>query len=139
MIVKQQLTTERYGVHDITADVLAAIAKSGVKNGTVTVQVPHSTAGIAAGVFCDGDVALDIMNETRRIVPARITYRHETSADDAAGHIKAALFGNSATTILLEGRPVGGDHLGWYLLEYDGPRERTFYIAVMADGGEVQA
>ena len=136
MIVKKELSTQRYGVHDITADVLEVIRKSGVRNGTVTVQAPHSTAGIAACVYRDEDVAADLMNELRRVIPARITYRHETSPDDAAGHIKAALFGNSATTILLDGKPVGDEKLGWYFLEYDGPRARTFYVAVTADRQE---
>ncbi len=133
MIAKREIATTRHGVHDITAQVMEVVAHSGVKNGTVVVQTPDAAAGIVTGAPFDEDVAFDVMTELRRIVPARITYRHEASPDAAAGRIKSALFGNSAAAILLGGRPVGDEQMRWYLFEYDGPARRSFYVAVTED------
>ena len=124
MIEMQEITTKQNG---------EIVARSGVKDGIVTVQVPHSTAGVVATSFYDPKVMEDLMVEVKRLVPSRINFRHEEAPDDAAGHIKCALFGSSVTSILKDGAFVAEDALGWFLLEYDGPRNRRFYVSVIAD------
>ena len=133
MIEMRELTTEKNGVHDITAQVREIVAKSGVKNGIVTIEVPHSTAGVVATSFYDPKVKDDLMADIKRLIPSRITFQHEESPDDAAGHLKCALFGTSVTSILKDGAFVAEKALGYFLCEYDGPRKRQFYVAVMGD------
>ena len=133
MIEMKTVETKKNGVLDITAHVREVIAKSGIQNGIVTVEVPHSTAGVVATSFIDAAVQVDLMDEIKRLVPSRITFKHEEAPDDAAGHIKCALFGNSVTGILQNGALVSEKALGYFLTEYDGPRKRTFYVSVLGD------
>ena len=133
MIDMGTITTEKNGVHDITDQVKAIVEKSGVKNGIVTVEVPHSTAGVVATSFYDPLVKDDLAYEIKRLVPSRITFKHEEAPDDAAGHIKCALFGCSVTSILKDGAFVAEDALHYFLCEYDGPRNRKFYISIIED------
>lgn len=133
MIAMRELTTEKNGVHDITAEVKAIVAQSGVKNGIVTIEVPHSTAGVVSTSFYDTKVKEDLMDDIKRLVPSRITFKHEEAPDDAAGHLKCALFGTSVTSILKDSAFVAGEALGYFLCEYDGPRKRRFYVAVLED------
>ena len=72
MIEVRTITTEKNGVHDITTDVKEIIAKSGIKNGIVTVEVPHSTAGVVCTSFYDPLVKEDLMYEVKRLIPSRI-------------------------------------------------------------------
>ena len=73
------------------------------------------------------------MYEVKRLIPSRITFKHQDSPDDAAGHIKCALFGNSITSILCEGELVAENALAYFLVEYDGPRQRKFYVSIIED------
>lgn len=133
MIEVRELTTEKNGVHDITAEVKDIVEKSGVKNGIVTIEVPHSTAGVVATTFYDPLLREDLMYEIRRLVPSRITFKHEEAPDDASGHIKCALFGTSVTSILKDGAFVAEKALHYFVCEYDGPRKRQFYVSVIED------
>ncbi|MGI5888114.1 MAG: secondary thiamine-phosphate synthase enzyme YjbQ [Oscillospiraceae bacterium] len=128
-----ELTTEKNSVTDITPEMKRVLEKSGVKNGLIVVEVPHSTAGVMATTGGPVEVREDLMHEVKRVVPSRINFRHEESPDDAAGHIKCGLFGNSITGIVKDGKMVSDGKLGYFFMEYDGPRARKYCIAVMGE------
>ena len=125
--------TGKNSYHDLTADMKEVLAKSGVKNGMLVVEIPHSTAGVMATTGHVDAVRKDLVNEVKRLVPSRINFIHEESPDDAAGHIKCGLFGNSITSIVKDGEMVSNGKLGYFLMEYDGPRARKYVIAVMGE------
>lgn len=125
--------TTKNGVADMTPNMKAALERSGIKNGLLVVEVPHTTAGCMATILYMQDSHEDLMDEVKRLVPSRINFKHEESPDDAAGHVKCGLFGNSITSIVVDGKMVSDGRLGYFLTEYDGPRQRKYVVAVMGE------
>ncbi len=127
------LETEKGSVCDISADVWEAVKQSGIMNGIAVVETAHSTAGIVRTTSYAGAVLDDVVKEMRRLVPARINFKHEESPDDAAGHIKCALFGTSVSAIVRDGALVSENKLGIFFVEYDGPRSRCYDVCVVGE------
>lgn len=128
------MTTTYKGCVSITDQVLDFVEKSGVQEGFAVVSLPHSTAGLAITSFWDERGLQDLMDEIDRNVPARVTYKHQTSPFDAAGHVKNAIMGGYATLIIHKGKLVLGSSQGLVLVEYDGPREREYYLQIVNTG-----
>jgi secondary thiamine-phosphate synthase enzyme len=121
-------------LQNITAQVKAAVRDSGLADGICVVFVPHTTAGLVLNSGSDPATAADIGAELRRLVPTRVDFQHtyDTPAD-AAGHIKTALTGTSVTLIVAGSELVLGRSQSLMLAEFDGPRQRTVLVRVMAD------
>jgi secondary thiamine-phosphate synthase enzyme len=117
---------------DITGTVRDTISTSGVKSGVCHVFVPHTTAGITINEHADPSVVQDIMAQLDKMVPQHNRYRHLEGNSPA--HIKASLVGSSETIFIEDGRPVLGTWQGVFLCEFDGPRNRSLLIKIVADG-----
>lgn len=115
---------------DITADVSAAIAESGVTEGAVIVFVPHTTAAITINENADPDVQRDMVAEINKIISWNGHYRH--AEGNSAAHIKSSLVGAAQWLIVDKGRPVLGTWQGIYFCEFDGPRKRKLLIKVIS-------
>jgi len=111
---------------DITAQVRDAVASRGVKDGVVTVFVPHTTAGVTINEGADPDVMADVERALERLVPWSGPWRH--SEGNSAAHVKATLVGSSVQVIVEEGRLRLGVWQVIYLCEFDGPRTREVWI-----------
>lgn len=134
MLKNFKLATTYNEVHDITERVKQTILESGVKEGTCIVYNTHSTAGLT--VFSPWDPAgfVDLDEEIRRLIPTKVDFKHQhDTPQDAAGHIKSALFGVSLSFIICEGKLLVGGSQGIYFLEFDGPRNREFFVKIQAD------
>jgi secondary thiamine-phosphate synthase enzyme len=105
---------------DITSHVEHALDTT--VNGTVTVFVPHTTAGITINENSDPDVIRDILKKLEEMVPKDDGYKHSEGNSDA--HIKASLMGSSVQVIAKDGKLVLGTWQGIFLCEFDGPRMR---------------
>ncbi|MGQ9908508.1 MAG: secondary thiamine-phosphate synthase enzyme YjbQ [Candidatus Flexifilum sp.] len=118
---------------DITAQVRAAVAQSGVTDGICVLFVPHTTAAITLNSAIDPLTAQDLIDDLRRLVPKRVDFHHQYDTPaDAAGHIKAALIGHSATVIIDGGDLVLGGSQSILFYEFDGPRQRQVKIKILA-------
>ena len=127
-----ELTTDANGAFDIMSHLQEALSLSKVEVGLAVIQVPHTTAGVAIVAFPDPLVLDDLTDEINRLVPTRVDFRHQyDTPQDAAGHIKAALFGSSLTLIISASSFVLGHSQRVYFMEYDGPRRRRFHIEIM--------
>ena len=111
---------------DITAQVRDAVASRRVKDGVVTVFVPHTTAGVTINEGADPDVMDDVERALERLVPWSGPWRH--SEGNSAAHIKATLVGSSVQVIVEEGQLRLGVWQAIYLCEFDGPRTREVWI-----------
>ena len=127
------ILTGRDSLQNITGEVTETIRESKVQNGTVTVESADSTAGILMIDSYGKEILDDITKEMRRIVPARINYLHQESPENAAGHIKSALFGTSVSLIVKEGRLMCEGKKDVYFADYDGPQERSYVICVVGE------
>lgn len=111
---------------DITREVQTAVTKIGLKNGLVTVFVPHTTAGVTINENADPDVTADLDRVLDRVVPWTGGYAH--CEGNTAAHAKASLMGASVQIFVHNGRLQLGTWQSVYLTEFDGPRTRKVWI-----------
>ena len=112
---------------DITREVQSAVSDLGIKNGVVTVFVPHTTAGITINENADPDVTSDIADALDKAVPWQAEYKH--SEGNAAAHVKASMMGSSVQVIVEDGQLRLGTWQAVYFCEFDGPRSRSVWVA----------
>ena len=122
----QLQTTKRTEFIDITSRVTSTISTSGVKEGVVSVFVPHTTAAITINENADPSVVRDILKEINKIIPFNDNYDHIEG--NSAAHIKSSLVGCSLHLPVEGGRPVLGTWQGIYFCEFDGPRTRRVLV-----------
>jgi len=114
---------------DITREVQSSLSDLGIKNGIVTVFVPHTTAGITINENADPSVTSDIGQALERAVPWEAAYAH--SEGNAAAHVKASMMGSSVQVIVEGGQLLLGTWQAIYFCEFDGPRSRNVWIAAV--------
>lgn len=117
---------------DVTAQVQAIVADSGVDCGACVVFIPHTTAGVTINENADPDVVRDMLHALERAVPWRGDYRH--SEGNAAAHVKASMMGSSCTVLVRGGSLVLGTWQGIYFCEFDGPRQRKVHVQIVPGG-----
>lgn len=129
-----KLETQFRGYAELTADIKAAVAESGVQEGLCLIHCPHTTAGLTISSFWDLNGLEDLQDEVCRLVPTRIDFKHQfDTPQDAAGHVKSSLMGVQLTLIIHEGKLMVGSSQGIFFLEFDGPRHRQYYVKIVAD------
>jgi secondary thiamine-phosphate synthase enzyme len=116
---------------DITGEVNGALRALGASAGICHVFVPHTTAGIVVNENADPAVCSDMLDWLDEAVPQSRPFRH--AEGNSPAHIKATLVGQSATLPVENGRLALGTWQGVYLAEFDGPRQRTVVVNVVAD------
>jgi len=123
-------TRGRQAFHDVTAEVQAAVSRSGVQEGVCFVFCPHTTAGLTLNENWDPTVQHDMGVGLDAISPQRPEYRH--GEGNSPAHLKSSLVGASQFVPIAGGKLVLGAWQGIYLAEFDGPRRRKVLIQVMA-------
>lgn len=132
MPIELKVTTRRRCEFvEITNQVQQSVHKTGLKEGTVVVYVPHTTAGITIQENADPDVVRDILMELEKIVPFEDGYRH--AEGNSAAHLKSSFFGSSVTVLVEAGELQFGTWQGIYFCEFDGPRHRKVWLKVSGD------
>jgi secondary thiamine-phosphate synthase enzyme len=111
---------------DITAQVQQAVKALEIARATVTVFVPHTTAGITINENADPDVVADMTGALERMAPWNGPYRH--GEGNAAAHVKASLMGSSVRVLVEQGRLQLGTWQAIYFCEFDGPRRRHVWV-----------
>ncbi len=132
MYVKKTISTAFGGYPSITEEVCGVIRESGVREGFCVVSLDGASTGLGITSFWDKRGLDDLMDEIDRNLPVRVNYGCQTTPFDASGNGKGAVVGRSAMLLIHDGRPVFGSSQGLVLLEFDGPRERTYHILVKA-------
>jgi secondary thiamine-phosphate synthase enzyme len=128
MLFSYTLKTEKKGFYDITAKVREAVEQSLLKSGLAVVYCPHTTAAVTINENADPDVAQDLIFALNKTFPDRQEFRH--SEGNSAAHLKSSCIGASVTIIVDEGKALLGTWQGVYFCEFDGPRQRKFYVSV---------
>jgi len=122
-------TTKPQQFINITDKVADEVKNSNIRNGIAVVYVPHTTAGVTINENADPDVVSDIISALDKTYPVHGEYRHFEGNSHA--HIKASLMGSSRTVIIQDGKLLLGTWQGIYFCEFDGPRNREFYIKII--------
>jgi secondary thiamine-phosphate synthase enzyme len=113
---------------DITARIQGLL--SGEPDGTVTVFVTHTSAGVTINENADPDVQTDMLSWLAKLVPNDPSFEHAEGNSDA--HLKATLVGSSVQVPFVGGRMLLGRWQGIYVCEFDGPRERDLVVTLTA-------
>lgn len=122
-------TSRRVEFINITGHLKKTLAESRTAAGTMTIFVPHTTAGVTINENADPDVVSDMIGHINKSVPFNDNYAH--GEGNSAAHIKSTLFGPSLTVIIDQGELLLGTWQGVYFCEFDGPRMREFYVKIV--------
>jgi secondary thiamine-phosphate synthase enzyme len=132
-----ELRTRGRGTIDITREVQRIVAASGIRTGTCTVFVQHTSASLIITENADPDVHRDLETILARAAPdGDREYRHDTEgADDMAAHARSLLTATSHVIPVAEGRLLLGTWQGLYLWEHrTAPHARSLVVTVMGEG-----
>jgi secondary thiamine-phosphate synthase enzyme len=129
MLKEFTLKTEKEKLYNITSKVAEAVGESGVKDGLAVIYCPHTTAGITINENADPDVRSDLLLGLNKAFPDRAEFRH--GEGNSAAHLKSSGMGASQTLIISGGRLLLGTWQGVYFCEFDGPRQRKFYVKII--------
>jgi secondary thiamine-phosphate synthase enzyme len=126
-MIKLTLNTNyKSEVIDVTNEIKEEVIKSGVREGIVTIFVPHSTASVVLFENSDKSLKRELLDMLKKVIPEK-----NFSHDNAIAHLKAAFLRNNINLIVENGKIVLGKWQGIYFVEFDGPREREIYLKVI--------
>jgi secondary thiamine-phosphate synthase enzyme len=129
MVEFQVRTARAIERRDITKDVAAAAEKLGAAgDGALLVSLPHTTAAVTVGEAWDPDVTGDMERALSAWVP---DVRFDHGEGNSPAHFLSEAIGVSCLVPLEKGRPALGRWQGIFLLELDGPRERTVHVRLL--------
>jgi secondary thiamine-phosphate synthase enzyme len=127
-------TDARETLVDITDQVKAVAARSGVRDGLVSVYAQGATAAVMIQENWDESVQTDVVNFLRQIIP-RGVWLHDAQDGNGDAHLKAGLVGPSETIPLIDGKLGLSTWQNVFLCEFDGPRrDRQVVVSVIKDG-----
>lgn len=115
---------------EITKQVQEVLRQEKINDGVVLVYCPHTTAGITINENADPDVIRDILMRLDEVFP-RVHPQYRHAEGNSAAHLKAGTIGASQSIPVADGRLVLGTWQGIYFCEFDGPRNRMFYVQVL--------
>lgn len=138
-VESHQFSVESRGDNDvinITDAVTAAVNSGRITDGTATVFVVGSTAGITTTEFEPGLVQRDLEAAFEGIAPKDGRYLHEETWHDDNGHshVRASLLGPTLQVPIIEGRLPLGTWQQIVLIDFDTrPRTRTIIVQVVGE------
>lgn len=123
-------TDSKDGLYDITNQVAAVAADSGIQTGMVNVYAQGATAGIMIQENWDQSVQNDVVTLMKKLVPAGI-WEHDSQDNNGDSHLKAGIIGPSETIPIINGKMGLSTWQNIFFCEFDGPRaERTIAVTV---------
>jgi secondary thiamine-phosphate synthase enzyme len=130
------VTTRGAGLSDITRQVTAGVAKSGIREGLATLFIRHTSASLVIQENADRDVLRDLEDFFSRLVSRDMSlYRHTTEGpDDMPAHIRSALTQTSLSIPITRGALVLGTWQAIYLFEHrDAPHSREIALHLIGE------
>jgi secondary thiamine-phosphate synthase enzyme len=131
-----EFRTNGKGLYEITEDVQAKIDRSGVRNGTVTVFVQHTSCSVVIMENADPTARRDLEEFFDRLVPEDGDYFTHSSegSDDMPSHIRMALTRTSETIPIVDEKMQLGTWQGIFLFEHRrAPHRRKVSITVIGE------
>ena len=119
---------------DLTDQIQAAVAETGVTRGQAALLVHGSTASLTTLEFEPGLVNHDISAALEGIAPRNARYEHEETWHDDNGHshVRASLVGPSLALPIVDGSVPLGTWQQIVLIDSDTrPRRRTVHLSIV--------
>jgi len=124
------------GLYEITDQIESKIDKCGIKNGTVTVFVQHTSCSIVIMENADPTARRDLEEFFDRLVPEDADYfTHDAEgSDDMPSHIRTVLTRTSEIIPIVDSRMQLGAWQGIFLFEHRrAPHRRKVVITMMGE------
>ena len=127
-------TPTRRALLNITPQVEAALAESGIREGLCLVNAMH----ITASVFINDDESGlhdDFEKWLERLAPEKphSQYRHNGAEDNADAHLKRTLMGREVVVAITGGRLDFGPWERIFYGEFDGKRAKRVLIKILGE------
>ena len=129
-----QITTRGKGTIEITDEVQQIAAQSGIKAGTATVFVQHTSCSLVIMENAAPAARRDLEKFFDELVPEDTPYfeHNNEGADDMPSHIRMALTRTSEVVPIIDGRLQLGTWQGIFLFEHRrDPHRRRLVVTVM--------
>jgi len=123
------------GFTDVTGQVEAVVAASGVRTGLCTVLCRHTSASLLIQENADPSVRRDLLRWLARLAPEGSDWEHDAEGpDDMPAHARSALLRTSETIPVAGGRLALGTWQGVYLVEHRAaPHRRELLVHVLGE------
>ena len=128
--------THGKGTTEITREVAGIVTGSGVRNGTVTVFVRHTSASLVIMENADPSARRDLEMFFDKLVPENTPWFIHTQEgpDDMPSHIRMALTRTSEVIPVIDGRMTLGTWQGIFLFEHRrDPHRRELAVSVIGE------
>jgi len=138
MVVTRQISLQSKGncdIIDITPKVSEQLAGAEINNGTVTLFISGSTAGISTIEYEPGLLS-DFQSMWERNVPRNIPYNHDRAWGEGNGfsHVRASLLGASLVVPFNNKKLTLGTWQQIVLIDFDNrPRSRQIILQIMGE------
>jgi len=138
MIVTKNISLESQGncdIIDITPEVQQQLSETNLKDGTVTLFISGSTAGLTTIEFEPGLIA-DFKEMWKRNVPQELTYEHNRAWGDGNGHshVRASVLGASLVVPFSNKKLALGTWQQIVVVDFDNrARSRQVVVQVMGE------
>ena len=128
--------TRGKGTTEITGEVARIVRDSGVKTGSVTVFIRHTSASLIIYENADTSARTDLHEFFERLVPEDSDYFIHTAEgrDDMPSHLRMVLTRTSETVPIAAGRMTLGTWQGIFLFEHrTAAHQREISISVIGE------
>jgi secondary thiamine-phosphate synthase enzyme len=124
----------RRAMCNITPEVRACLAESGIHEGLALVNAMHITASVfinddESGLHHDMDVWLEKLAPEK---PYR-QYRHNTCEDNADAHLKRSVMGREVVVAVTNGKLDLGTWEQIFYGEFDGKRRKRVLVKIIGE------
>ena len=131
-----EFRTNGKGLYEITREVQSTIDGCGVRNGTATVFVQHTSCSVVIMENADPTARRDLEEFFDRLVPEDADYFAHGSegSDDMPSHIRMVLTRTSETVPIVDRQMQLGTWQGIFLFEHRrAPHLRKVFITVIGE------
>ena len=131
-----EVRTHGKGLYEITDEVQSKIDNCGVRNGTVTVFVQHTSCSIVIMENADPTARRDLEKFFDRLVPENADYftHNAEGGDDMPSHIRMVLTRTSETMPVMDGKMQLGTWQGIFLFEHRrAPHRRKIFLTITGE------
>jgi secondary thiamine-phosphate synthase enzyme len=131
-----EVRTNGKGTYEITDDIQGKIDKCGVRNGTVTVFVQHTSCSLIVMENADPTARQDLEQFFEQLVPEDSDYFVHTAegGDDSTSHIRMVLTRTSETVPIADGRMQLGTWQGIFVFEHRrAPHRRKALLTIIGE------
>src|SRR6266480_2512265 len=128
--------TNGKGLYEITRELQSKIHRCGVRNGTATVFVQHTSCSVIIMENADPTARADLEEFFDRLVPENADYFMHSSegSDDMPSHIRMVLTRTSETVPIVDGQMQLGTWQGIFLFEHRrAPHRRKIFVTVIGE------